>query len=131
MTPDGSLVVGQTNPFGSSQAVTWSFETGYSTVPGLSACYISDAVGVAQRNAGLRVVGHCDGNAYVWDENGETRLLTDALALLGIATPANVQLHIEDISSDGSTLVGYSYDYAADMERAFIVRLGEDYAALP
>jgi uncharacterized membrane protein len=131
MTPDGSVLVGQALPFYSSQAVTWSIANGYTTIPGLGSCSNSDAVRVAQRSAGLRVVGHCDDNAYVWDENGQTRLLADALTQLGISTPADVQLHVEAISSDGSTLVGYSYHYATQMERAFIVRLGEDYAALP
>jgi hypothetical protein len=131
VTPDGSLLVGQTYSLSGSQAVTWSFGYGYTTIPGLGTCYLSDAIGVAQRAVGVRVVGHCDDHAYVWDEYGQVRLLADALAQLGVATPANASLHIEDISTDGGTLVGYSRTYDTDTEHAFIVRLGEDYSALP
>jgi hypothetical protein len=132
MAPDASAVVGHTVDFNGNVAVAWTWSAGYMTIPGLGACVDSDAVAVAQRAAGLRVVGHCDGQAYVWDENGTTRTLGEALTDLGITPPADAFLHVEDISADGTTLVGYTIDYFDENERhAWIVRLGEDYAVLP
>jgi hypothetical protein len=133
MTPDGEVVVGKTINFSTTVAVTWSWATGHVTIPGLGDCYESDAVALADRADGLRVVGHCDGQAYVWDENGTTRIVADALTALGITLPANAWLHVADISADGRTLVGYyTIDYPDDDDRhAWIVRLGDDYAALP